>query len=198
MPADSVLDLSLSPRTSAFVGCRRDVDGASDPAVVEQTYDELRRLARRYLRGERPGHTLQATELVHEALTRLWGGGAVDWRGRAHFVGRTARIMRSVLVDHARARQRLKRGGDRLRVTFDEPTLRVGSAPHGVDLLDLDAALDQLGELDATKADLVDLRFFAGATIEEAAEMLGLSRTVAVRQWRMTRAWLHRRLQAEP
>lgn len=183
-------------RTSALLDAWHDGDAAAGNAVAERAYSELRRLAGHYLRGERAGHTLQATELVNEAFARLWSDGPVDWNGRAHFVGRAAHIMRRVLVDHARARGRLKRGGERLRVTFEEPSDgRAEASP--IDVLDLDAALAELAALDPAKARLVELRFFAGATIEETAETLGVSRSVAVRQWRLARAWLYRRLRNE-
>jgi RNA polymerase sigma factor (TIGR02999 family) len=168
-----------------------------DPQAAERllplVYDELRRLASRRLEREAPGQTLQATALVHEAYMRLVGGEpGRRWDGRAHFFAAAADAMRRILVDRARDRRRLKRGGGLGRVDVD-----LGSVPldaPGDDLIDLDEALTDLGREDPLCARLVALRFFAGLTQAEAAEALGLARRTADRHWAYARAWLYVRL----
>jgi RNA polymerase sigma factor (TIGR02999 family) len=168
-----------------------------DPQVAERllplVYDELRRLAARRLEREAPGQTLQATALVHEAYMRLVGGDpGRRWDGRGHFFAAAADAMRRILVDRARDRRRLKRGGGLGRVDLD-----LGSVPldtPGDDLIDLDEALTDLGREDPLCARLVALRFFAGLTQAEAAETLGLARRTADRHWAYARAWLYDRL----
>ncbi len=168
-----------------------------DPQAAERllplVYDELRRLASRRLEREAPGQTLQATALVHEAYMRLVGGDPGRcWDGQGHFFAAAAEAMRRILVDRARDRRRLKRGGGRLRVDLD-----LGSVPldaPGDDLIDLDEALTDLGREDPLCARLVALRFFAGLTQAEAAEALGLARRTADRHWAYARAWLYERL----
>ena len=153
----------------------------------------MRALASRYLAGERAGHTLDPTALVHEAYLKLVDHDR-DWNGRQHFVLVAARAMRQILVDHARARGRLKRGGDGERVTLDLGQIGEGAA---VDLLAVDDVLRRLSELDERKGRLVELRFFAGMTEVEAADALGVARSTAAEDWRLARAWLHRELEAE-
>jgi RNA polymerase sigma factor (TIGR02999 family) len=168
-----------------------------DPQVAERllplVYDELRRLASRRLEREAPGQTLQATALVHEAYLRLVGGDpGRHWDGRGHFFAAAAEAMRRILVDRARDRRRLKRGGGQGRVDLD-----LGSVPFdgpGDDVIDLDEALTDLGRQDPLCARLVALRFFAGLTQAEAAEALGLARRTADRHWAYARAWLYERL----
>ena len=168
-----------------------------DPQAAERllplVYDELRRLASRRLERESPGQTLQATALVHEAYLRLVGSDpGRRWDGRAHFFAAAAEAMRRILVDRARDRRRLKRGGGLERVDLD-----LGSVPldaPGDDLIDLDEALTELGREDPLCARLVALRFFAGMTQAEAAEALGLARRTADRHWAYARAWLYERL----
>jgi RNA polymerase sigma factor (TIGR02999 family) len=174
--------------------------GVSDPSVVPQVlplvYDELRRLAAHYLRRERPDHTLQPTALVHEAYVRLAAQDRVHWRNRAHFVGVAAQLMRRVLVDHARADQAAKRGGQDTRVPIDD-----ADAPYeavSVDILALDEALTKLGILDPRQARIVELRYFGGLSVEEVAELLSLSPATIKREWRMARAWIHRALRPNP
>jgi RNA polymerase sigma factor (TIGR02999 family) len=170
---------------------------AGDAGVAEQllpvVYDELRRLAAQRLAEERPGNTLQPTALVHEAYLRLTGGDDPrPWDGRAHFFAAAAEAMRRILIDNARRKKRLKRGGDRQRVDLDE-VAGAASAP-GDDLLDLDEALEQFAQEEPIKAQLVKLRFYAGLSVEEAAECLGVSRATADRYWSYARAWLYDRL----
>ena len=169
---------------------KKDDAGAGDRLLVA-VYDELRRLARAKLAHEPPGQTLQATALVHEAYLRLLGGDA-DWESRAHFFAAAAEAMRRILVERARRKSRLKHGGGRKRLEFDEADLVV--LPVDVDLLALDEALDSLTAEDARKAELVKLRYFAGLTLEQAARVLGISRATADRHWAFARAWLYHEL----
>jgi RNA polymerase sigma factor (TIGR02999 family) len=167
------------------------VQGEPKPArdLLPLVYDELRRLAAQRLAREAPGQTLQATALVHEAYLRLVGADPDrPWNGRGHFFGAAAQAMRRILVENARRRSRFKRGGDRARVDLDaaEP-----AAPQAdSDLLALDEALEQLALKDPVKAELVGLRVFAGLTLAQAAEILGLSTSTADRYWAYARAWL--------
>jgi RNA polymerase sigma factor (TIGR02999 family) len=168
-------------------------DSQAAERLLPLVYEELRRLAFRRLEREAPGQTLQATALVHEAYIRLVGGDpGRRWDGRGHFFAAAAEAMRRILVDRARNRRRLKRGGGRERVDLD-----LGSVPlnaPGDDLIDLDEALTDLGREDPLCARLVALRFFAGLTQAEAAEALGLARRTADRHWAYARAWLYERL----
>jgi RNA polymerase sigma factor (TIGR02999 family) len=166
-------------------------------ALLPVVYDELRRMAARKLTHEKPGHTLQATALVHEAYMRLVNGdGEPRWENRRHFFAAAAEAMRRILVESARRKDARKRGAGLERCDLDEDAL-VGPEPD-TDLLDLDAALRRLAEHDAAKAKLVELRYFAGLTGEQAAELLGISPSTADREWAYARAWLHRELQSEP
>jgi RNA polymerase sigma factor (TIGR02999 family) len=169
-------------------------NGAQDAVnhLLPRVYEELRHLAGSCLAGERFGGTLQATALVHEAYLRLVGQETVGFAGRTQFFAAAATVMRRILVDHARAKRRQKRGGDAVRVTLDEALASYESA--GADVSDLDAALTSLAEIDPRKARLVELRFFAGVSMEEAAEVLGVTQRTAERDWRFARAWLHDRL----
>jgi RNA polymerase sigma factor (TIGR02999 family) len=153
-------------------------------------YDELRRLAAQRLAHEAPGQTLDATALVHEAYLRLVGGAERRWDGRGHFFAAAAEAMRRILVENARRKQSLKRGGGRTREELDET--RLEAPPPRDDLLALDEALTRLAARDKPKADLVQLRYFGGLTLEEAARLLGVSPTTADRWWAFARAWLHR------
>jgi RNA polymerase sigma-70 factor, ECF subfamily len=155
--------------------------------VMPVVYDELRRLARHYLRGER-AQSLQATALVNEAYVRLAKEKSPAWRNRAHFCGIAASAMREILVERARARKAAKRGGSRVRVSLDD-NLAVSDEPT-IDLLGLDEALRRLAEVDPRLVQLVEYRFFGGLNIEEAAEALGVSPATVKRGWNMARAWL--------
>ena len=168
-----------------------------DPEVdvlLPLVYDELRRLAAAYLRRERPGQTIQATALVHEAYLRLLKDKPDRWQNRAHFCAIAAHSMRQILIERARARGALKRGGVQARVTLDEGLLAADS-PH-IDLLALDEALQRLEAIDPEQARLVELRFFGGLTIEEAAEAMNISAATVKRHWTIARAWLARELSA--
>jgi RNA polymerase sigma factor (TIGR02999 family) len=158
-------------------------------------YDELRSLAENQLRRERPGHTLQPTALVHEALLRLVDIPVGDLEGRAHFFGIAARAMRQVLVDYARRRQAVKRGGELNRVTLD--TDLAGDDPAATDVLDLHEALTRLTAMDEALGRLVELRFFAGLTLDEAADAMGVSRRKAAKDWSVARLWLRRELEGK-
>ncbi len=164
-------------------------------ALTELTpivYGELRRLARHYMRSERQGHVLQTTALVHEAYLKLVGLD-MGWRGRVHFFGVAARLMRRVLVDYARERDAAKRGGGMQPLTLDEARLIAGPAP---DVVALDQALDSLTRIDERKGQVIELRFFGGLTIEETAEFLGVSHATVERDMKMAKAWLSRELGA--
>jgi RNA polymerase sigma-70 factor (ECF subfamily) len=156
-------------------------------------YTEVRKLARSYLRRERPDHTLQPTALVNEAYMRLVDQRHVDWQNRAHFFGIAAQVMRRVLVDHARMRQADKRGSGDRPVVLDEALALV--AERTPDVVALDDALRALAELDPRQAQIVELRFFGGLSIEEAAEVIGLSPATVKREWSAARAWLRRELE---
>ncbi len=181
--------------------------GAGDAKATDEllplVYEELRTLAAQHLGGERPNHTLQPTALVHEAYMRLLGpdGAQTPWENRAHFFGAAARAIRRILVDHARARDSLKRGGGAAKVSIDSVSIAVaddasGSGSSGVDLLALDKALARLAEMDRQKATIVELRFFGGLTVEETARSLGVSESTIAREWQFARVWLHRELTA--
>jgi RNA polymerase sigma factor (TIGR02999 family) len=169
---------------------RQGVAGATDQ-LVPLLYSELRRLARGLMRRERPGATLQTTELLHEAYLRLLGGEA-EWQSRAHFMGAAAQAMRRILVERARRRLRLKRGGERERVSLSDGAVQLAARP--TELLGLDSALEELQKHDAVMARVVELRYFGGLTAEEAAEVLGTSVRSVHRLWAGARAWLHRAL----
>lgn len=160
--------------------------------LIPVVYQELHRLAQRQLRQERPGHTLQTTELVHEAFLRLVDQRRVQWQNRAHFFAIAAQLMRRILANHARDRQRLKRGGGRTKLTLQEDV--VGAAAREVDLVALDDALDALAALDAQQSRIIELRYFGGLTIEETAHVLEVSPATVKNKWTLARTWLHREL----
>lgn len=155
-------------------------------------YDELRALAGRYLRRERSDHTLQATALVHEAYIKLIGQCDVDWRDRAHFYAAAANIIRRLLVDHARRRNRVKRGGGQQRVSIEDVTPTAHRAE--IDLLALDTALQELARLHERQARIVELRYFAGLSPEECGKLLDVSERTVFDDWKMAKAWLRRRM----
>jgi RNA polymerase sigma factor (TIGR02999 family) len=155
-------------------------------------YDELHRLARRYMSHERPGHTLQTTALVNEAYVRIVDWKNVRWQNRAHFFGVAAQMMRRILVDFARSRMYEKRGGKAWRVSLSEAA--TVSAERGADLIALDDALQSLAKLDPRKSRIVELRFFGGLSVEETAEVLKISTRTVMRDWGMAQAWLYREL----
>ncbi len=151
---------------------------------------ELRQLARRYMRRENPGHTLQTSALVNEAYLRLIDQKSVHWQNRAHFFGIAAKLMRRILIDHARSRHYAKRGGGALKVSLDEAD--AVTEPRAAELLAVDEALEQLTAMDARKGRIVELRFFGGLSLAETAEVLGISSPTVQREWRAAKAWLRR------
>jgi RNA polymerase sigma-70 factor, ECF subfamily len=171
---------------------------AGDSKAVSQlmplVYDELRRLAASYIRRERPGQTLQATALVNEAYIRLIGEKAHNWQNRTHFLAIAALSMRQILVQRARTRKAAKRGGDPQRITLDEQLLPAAPDKSEVDMLALDTALEKLAALNERQAKIVELRYFGGLSVEEAAEALGISPATVKRDWTLARAWLKREL----
>ncbi len=169
--------------------------GDGDRGALDQltpiVYDELRRLARRYMRRERPGHSLQTTALVNEAYMRLVDYKSMQWQNRAHFFAVSAQLMRRILVEHAR-RHNLKRGGGVQHVSFDETAIVSGD--RAADLVALDFALSALAQIDARKAQVVEMRFFGGLSVEETAEVLKISAVTVMRDWSTAKAWLYREL----
>jgi RNA polymerase sigma factor (TIGR02999 family) len=170
-------------------------DTAALDRLVPLLYDDLRRVARGHLRRERPGHSLQATALVHEVFLRLVDVDRMTLKSRAHFFALSARLMRQILVDHARRQRASKRGGSATVISLNEASgAAAPTSTSSVDVLALDEALDTLSSLDARQCRVVELRFFAGLNIPEAADALGVSTATVEREWAMAKAWLHQRL----
>ena len=169
----------------------RDGDARALERLAPVVYDELHRLARRYMRGERPGHSLQTTALVNEAYMRLVGYERIEWQNRAHFFAVSAQLMRRILVEHAR-RHNLKRGGGVPHVSLDEAALVGGD--RAADLVALDDAMNTLAELDPRKAQVVEMRFFGGLSVDETADVLKVSAATVMRDWSTAKAWLYREL----
>ena len=163
--------------------------------LIPLVYDELHRLASRYLRRERPDHTLQTTALVHEAYIRLVREKNGNWQNRVHFFAVASQLMRHILVDYARSHNASKRGGDYARLSFDERL--IVSKEKSADLMALDEALNCLAAIDPQQSRVVELRVFGGLTVEETAEALGLSPRTVKREWSMAKAWLHRQIRKE-
>jgi RNA polymerase sigma factor (TIGR02999 family) len=186
----------MGPNSSARVSnllfnwCEGD-QGARE-ALIPLVYDELRRLARRHLRLQRPDHTLQSAALVHEAYLRLIHQDRPQWQNRAHFFGVASQLMRNILVDHARKRLAAKRGAGVSRLTLD-PQIALPQERE-VDLVALDDALKQLATLDSQQSRLVELRFFGGLSIQETSVVLGISPATVKREWTSARAWLHQEM----
>ena len=169
-----------------------DGDRQAVGRLLPLVYEDFRALASRHLARERAGHTLQPTALVHEAFLKLVDQSRVNWQGRTHFFAVGAQAMRRILVEHARSRKRLKRGGEAHRVLLDEGVALVEGNP--ADVLALDEALVKLATLDERQARVVEYRFFGGLTMEEIAEVLDVSKRTVEGEWRVARAWLHREL----
>jgi RNA polymerase sigma factor (TIGR02999 family) len=163
-------------------------DADARERLIPLVHQELHQIARRCIAGERVGHSLQATALVNEAYVRLVDGKAVEWQDRAHFLAVSARLMRRILVDHARARRAQKRGGGGARVTFDEALVVTDEPPQ--DFVALDDALEALARFDERKGRVVELRFFGGLSVEETAAVLNVSPDTVMRDWRLAKAWL--------
>jgi RNA polymerase sigma factor (TIGR02999 family) len=170
----------------------RNGDRSAEARLMPVVYSELRRLAASYMRRERPSHTLQATALVNEAYLRLVRPQKVDYKDRAHFFGIASRLMRQILVEHARGHQAAKRGGAQGKLHLEEG---LALAPEkSAELLALDEALDDLARLDPRQCRIVELRFFTGLSVEETAEILGVSASTVKQEWAVARVWLHRRV----
>jgi RNA polymerase sigma factor (TIGR02999 family) len=177
--------------------------GQGNKAALERltplVYDEIRRIAHRYVQRERAGHTLQTTALVNEAYLRLAGSPNIDWQNRSHFFAVTAQVMRRILIDQARKRQYVKHGGEAQRVELEAASRETAlmSQPRAAELLALDEALAELARLDPRKGQVVELRYFGGLSIEEVAEVLAVSPMTVRRDWRAAKAWLYRRVSEE-
>jgi len=166
---------------------------AADNEILKLVYTELRRQAHRYLQKERPGHTLQTTALVHEAYLKLIKQKSVAWESRSHFFGVAASMMRRILIDYAKTKHRLRRGGVESDLPLDD-ALTISVSETDFDLLALDEALNRLSEKEEHLAKIVELRFFSGLDVVETAEVLGISESTVKRDWAMAKAWLHREM----
>lgn len=187
------MEASKQKRVTELLVAWKDGSEQALDDLVPFVYDELRRLARNQLRKERPGHTLQPTALTHEAFVRLFGFREVNWQDRAHFFAVSAQVMRHVLVEHARKRRALKRGGHDLRVSLTEAKAAVAAVD--VDIIALNEALEHLEAEDPRQCRVVELRYFGGLSEEETAEVLGMSRATVSRDWTVAKLWLRRELQ---
>jgi RNA polymerase sigma factor (TIGR02999 family) len=167
-------------------------DQSARDKLMPLVYDELHRLAHRYMKRESPGHTLQTSALVNEAFVKLVDQRNVHWQNRAHFFGIAAQMMRRILVDYARSRSTAKRGGGAAQISLDESL--IVSDERNAEIVNVHEALERLAEFDARKSQIVELRFFGGLSIEETAEVLGVSPGTVMRDWTLAKAWLHREL----
>ena len=183
---------SPTPAVTALLIAWSNGDESAFQQLVPVVHDELRRMAGRLMRGEKPGHSLQATALVNEAYLRLLGTRKVSWQSRAHFMSMAARLMRRVLVDVARAKGFQKRGAGAVKITLTDDVAL--SAEPGRDLVALDDALETLAKIDERKSRVIEMRFFAGLGVKETAEALGVSPETVMRDWKMAKAWLLREL----
>ena len=186
------MPLSSQKEVTQLLGDWRSGDDRALAKLIPLVQPELHRLAHHYMSRERAGHTLQTTALLDEAYLLLADPTKPSWQNRTHFVAAAAQLMRRIMVDHARARHSLKRGGDMTRVTLDEAALVTDK--HSEELLALDDALERLAGLDPRKSQIVELRYFGGLTVEETAEFLKLSQRTVEREWNMAKAWLYRAL----
>ncbi len=194
--APKVADMTLSQHeVTALLVAWSDGDETALEKLAPLVYGELRQLARRHMAGERPGHTLQTTALVNEAYLRLVNWKEIRWQNRAHFFAVSAQMMRRILVDFARSRGYQKRGGDVLQVSLDEAAFV--SDERGADLVALDEALNALAALDERKSKVIELRFFGGLSVEEAAEVLKVSPETVTRDSRLAKVWLLREMTGE-
>ena len=191
VPTATDTTVATADVTKLLLAWNKGDRGALD-LLMPIVYDELRRLARRYMRSESPGHTLQATALVNDAYIRLVDQTRVNWQNRAQFFGVAAQIIRRVLVDHARARHRLKRGGDALRVELNEGN--IATKRGGMDIIALDDVLNRLANMDPQKCQIIELRFFGGLSIEETARALNISPATIKREWAFARSWLYKEM----
>jgi RNA polymerase sigma factor (TIGR02999 family) len=188
----------MTPSREDLTGLLNDWSNGDQDALnrlMPLVYEELHRLASRYLRHERVGHTLQTTALVHEAYLKLVDQKKANWQSRIQFFAAAAKVMRHVLVDYARSRQAAKRGGAYCRLSLDEAT--VSSQEKDADLLSLNEALNHLSEIDPQQSRVVELRVFGGLTVEDTAQALGISPRTVKREWSMAKAWLHQQIKKE-
>lgn len=181
--------MTPDPNITQLLANVQNGDREAERQLMEAVYEELHRLAAGYMRRERPDHTLQASALVNEAFVRLIGNGPVSWESRAHCFVTAAQTMRRVLIDHARRHVAEKRGGAGVRIDLNENIAAVENTESGR-MLDLDRALTRLAALDARQARVVELRFFAGLTVEQPAEVMAISEKTVKRDWAVARAWL--------
>ena len=180
--------------TELIADIRRGDDEAAED-LFRRVYRELRQLAAHHMRRERQDHTLQATALVHEAYLRMLKERDVSYENRAHFFGVAANVMRRILVDHARAHRAEKRGGRDIKVPLeDAPAIAIENCDY---IIEVDRALERLATLDARQARIVELRFFAGLSVEQTADIIGVTPRTIVREWRVARGWLQRELEAQ-
>ena len=187
---------SNASEVTRILSAIRNGDAQAAKELLPLVYDELRQLAASKMAHENPGQTLQATALVHEAWLRLGGEENQAWNGRPHFFGAAAEAMRRILIDNARRKRAVRHGGGQQRVDLQEVEIEVAEvAVKDDDLLDVNAALERFAAQDKQKAELVKLRYFTGLTIEEAAEILGVSMPTAKRWWAYARAWLHKEIE---
>ena len=189
------MSAASSPEITALLAAWGNGDQAALDRLMPLVYDELRRMAHRYLGRERVGHTLQSAALVNEAYLKLLGERQMDWQNRAHFFAVAAQAMRQILVDYARTRNRDRRGGGAQRVSLVE-ALAVASE-ETAELVALDDALNGLAVFDERKSKVAELRFFGGLSVEETAEVLHVSSVTVMREWRLAKAWLYRELNKE-
>ena len=191
LPGDDEAQKPACGEVSGLLRAWGDGDRDALDRLTPVVYDELRRLARRYMRGERPGHSLQTTALVNEAYMRLVDYKSMQWQNRAHFFAVSAQLMRRILVDHAR-RHNLKRGGGVQHVSLEETAILDDDRP--ADLVALDDAMNALARIDPRKVQVVEMRFFGGLSVEETAEVLKVSPVTVMRDWSTAKAWLYREL----
>ncbi|HYG09472.1 MAG TPA: sigma-70 family RNA polymerase sigma factor [Pyrinomonadaceae bacterium] len=186
------MNADLSHEVTRLLHDWQDGDRAALEKLTPLVYDELRRLASHYLHGERRDHTLQGTALVHEAFIRLVGQSGLEWQSRSHFIGVAARLMRQILVDHARKHTAAKRGGGEQLLSIEEAA--VFSPQRAANLIALDDALQALAQFDPRKSRIIELRYFGGLSIEEVGEVEGIAVATVRRQMRTAEAWLHREM----
>ncbi len=185
--------MNQSHRVTELLRAWGDGNRSAFDELLPLVYSELHKQAARYLRNERRCHTLQTTALIHEAYLRLVDQTDIRWQGRTQFFAVAAQVMRHILVDHARAKHRGKRGGAAVRVPLEEALL-ITVDEQNIDLIALDEALNRLAQIDEQQVRLVELRYFSGLSLEAAADALKISRATVARDWNMARAWLHREL----
>lgn len=184
-----------SPQVTQLLNAWGEGDQVARDQLIPLVYDELHRLAHRYMKRESPGHTLQTSALVNEAFVRLVDQKNVRWQNRAHFFGIAAQMMRRILVDYARSRNYAKRGGGATRISLDEAL--IVSDERSTEVVSVHEALERLAEFDSRKSQIVELRFFGGLSIDETAEVLSVSPGTVMRDWTLAKAWLRREITSD-